>query len=237
MIGQQQADRLDLGVAAEEGRQPGRQVVRRGVERADRREVGLQPVDDELPETLRMLEILEPMLAEVAQLDAVRQRVRRPATASRRRGAPGRRGRRWRSGWRGGRAGRHTSSPTGWPRRCGGRCGRGPPRRPATARRRAHAGRRPRRRPRPGADGKTAKNESPSVPTSTPPCASKAARSSSRWRSRIGGPSVAAAAKQPRRALDVAEQERDRSGEQLGHPLRSVRRDGVRLQGSATLRR
>ena len=121
------------------------------------------------------------------RLDAIRQRIGDQRRASRRRGAPGRRDRRWRSGWRGGRAARRTSSPTGWPRRCGGRCGRAPPSRPATARRRAPAGRRPRPPSRPGADGKTAKNESPSVPTSTPPCASKAARSSSRWRSRMAG--------------------------------------------------
>ena len=71
VIRQQSADGVDLRVAAEERRQAGRKVVRRRVEGADRGEVVQQPTDDELPEALRMLEVLEPVLAEVAQLDAV----------------------------------------------------------------------------------------------------------------------------------------------------------------------
>ena len=66
------------------------------------------------------------------------------------------------------------------PRPCAGPSGPGPRRRPARARRRARAGR---RRPRRRADralGKTTKNESPSVPCSSPSFASKAARRSAR---------------------------------------------------------
>jgi len=63
------ADLTDLALAAEEGRQARRQIVRDRVEGRDRRKVAGQIGDDELPQMLRMLDVPEPMLAEVAQLD------------------------------------------------------------------------------------------------------------------------------------------------------------------------
>ena len=46
------------------------QVVGSGIERLERRKVGGQSVDDELEDALGMLQVLEPMLAQVAQGDA-----------------------------------------------------------------------------------------------------------------------------------------------------------------------
>jgi hypothetical protein len=67
----QQRQRLgELPFPAHEGRQLGGQVVRMGVERTKRRELGSKPVHDELGEPLRRAEVLEAMLAKVAQPDA-----------------------------------------------------------------------------------------------------------------------------------------------------------------------
>ena len=68
---QQPGRRLELRVAPDERRQLGRQVVRPGVERAERREVGREAVGDDLDDPDRRAEVLEPVLAEVAQRDAV----------------------------------------------------------------------------------------------------------------------------------------------------------------------
>ena len=62
---------VELGVAPDERRQLGRQVVRPGIERPQRREVGRQPVGDDLEDPHRRAQVLEPVLAEVAQRDAV----------------------------------------------------------------------------------------------------------------------------------------------------------------------
>ena len=69
--GQQAGRLLELGVAPDERRQLGRQVVRPGVERPERREVGRQAVGDDLDDAHRRAQVLEPVLAEVAQRDAV----------------------------------------------------------------------------------------------------------------------------------------------------------------------
>ena len=59
-----------LGLATDEARQLGRKIVRPAVQGSDRREVGLQSVDDELEDTLGP-EVLEPVLAEPADRDAI----------------------------------------------------------------------------------------------------------------------------------------------------------------------
>ncbi len=66
---------LDLAIAPDEARQLGRQVVRGGVERAQGREVGRQPGDHQLVETLRSGQVLQAALAEVPQRDALGQRM------------------------------------------------------------------------------------------------------------------------------------------------------------------
>ena len=72
--GQQRHGLAELLVAADEGRELGRQVVRPGVQRPQRREVGRHAIDDELGEALRGAQVLQPMLPEVAEGDAVGQR-------------------------------------------------------------------------------------------------------------------------------------------------------------------
>ncbi len=62
---------LDLGVATDERRQLGRQVVGPGVERPECREIGRQPGGDDLEDAHRRAQVLEPVLPEVAQRDAV----------------------------------------------------------------------------------------------------------------------------------------------------------------------
>ena len=63
-----------LGVASDEARELGRQVVRPAIERADRRELGPFALDHQLADPLRA-EVLEAVLAEPAQRDAGRQLV------------------------------------------------------------------------------------------------------------------------------------------------------------------
>ena len=96
------------------------------------------------------------------------------------------------------------------PRRGGGPSGPGSPGRRPTPRPRSPAA--PRRPPRPptAASAKAAKNASPSVLTTTPPWPSIAARSSSSWRATSAAHAADPTARsEPRRALDVGEQERD----------------------------
>ncbi len=62
-------------LASEERGEPLRQVVG-DVQRANRREVDLAARDDELPQPLGVLEILEPMHAEIAQAHAIGQVIR-----------------------------------------------------------------------------------------------------------------------------------------------------------------
>ena len=58
-------------VAPDERRQLGRQVVRPGVERPEGREVGRQAGGDDLDDPHRRAQVLEPVVAEVPQRDAV----------------------------------------------------------------------------------------------------------------------------------------------------------------------
>jgi hypothetical protein len=73
------ADRLELGVAADERRRLGREVVRPEVERGQRRELRRQVRVRDLEDALRPAQVLESMLTQVAQRDAARQ----PATDER----------------------------------------------------------------------------------------------------------------------------------------------------------
>jgi hypothetical protein len=73
--GQELLDLLDLAVPAQEARHAGRQVVRNRIQRRDRRKRGLQPRDHELPQSFRAIQVPEPMLPEVTQLDAFRQAI------------------------------------------------------------------------------------------------------------------------------------------------------------------
>ena len=61
-------------VPADERGELGRQVVGPGVERAQRREVAGQAIDHELGQALGRAQVLQPMVPEVAEGDAVRQR-------------------------------------------------------------------------------------------------------------------------------------------------------------------
>ena len=70
--GEQPPPPVDLG-APDEARQLGRQVVRGGIERPGRRERVLEPRTGQLVEAFGPRQVLEPMLAEVAQLKAVGQ--------------------------------------------------------------------------------------------------------------------------------------------------------------------
>ena len=72
--GQQRHGLAELLVAADERRELGRQVVRPGVQRPQRREVVRHALDDELGDALRGAQVLEPMLPEVAEGDAIGQR-------------------------------------------------------------------------------------------------------------------------------------------------------------------
>ena len=73
-----------LGVATDEGRQLGRQVVGMGVGCPRRGELGRQPVDDDLDQVDRRQQVLEAEGAQITQRDVGRQ-VRRRATRSSRR--------------------------------------------------------------------------------------------------------------------------------------------------------
>ena len=67
------ADRLELGVAADERRRLGREVVRPEVERGEWRELRRQDRVRDLEDPLRPSQVLESMLTQIAQRDAVRQ--------------------------------------------------------------------------------------------------------------------------------------------------------------------
>ncbi len=69
--GEQAGRRLELGVAPDERRQLGRQVVRPGIERSEGREVGRQAGGDDLDDPHRRAQVLEPVVAEVPQRDPV----------------------------------------------------------------------------------------------------------------------------------------------------------------------
>jgi hypothetical protein len=148
------------------------------VERADRREVGTQPVDHELAQALRA-EVLEAVLAEAAERDAGRQLVgddRRRCLGEEDLAAVARGGRRGRPG---GRPRRRSAvrveppSPVWIPIRTGSSVsGQGS----AASARCASTAPRPRRRPA----ERRRRSPSPSVATSTPPWAATAARISSR---------------------------------------------------------
>ena len=110
----EQADDLDeLALPAEEGRRRNRQV--RPEERLERRELAVS----ELVDALGRGEILEPVLAEVGELDLDELRAWTP------RRAPGRRGRRRRCAPRGGRRRRRSPPRRGAACPCAGRCARG----------------------------------------------------------------------------------------------------------------
>ncbi len=63
----------DLALAAEERRQAGGQVIANRIQRPDGRKVVPKPSDHELPDPLGLLDVLEPMVAKVPQLDALGQ--------------------------------------------------------------------------------------------------------------------------------------------------------------------
>lgn len=174
----------DLPLAPDERGQLRRQIVRSGVERAQRREVGRQAIDDELAQALGCAEVLEPMLPEVAQGDAVGQSIAEQGTgrvadqglaAVRDRGDAG--------GPIDGEADHVASDrfdlaaveahPDADRQPVGPRLRREPRWASAAA---ATAS---------GAAGKITKNESPSVPCSWPRCAANAVLSSARCRSRM----------------------------------------------------
>ena len=123
-----------------------------------------QAGDGQLEDALRAREVLEPVLAEVAQRDPGREAGRGQDSASFRRPGPGRHGPRSRCGPPGGRRGRRSRRPAPRrPRRCGCPSGRAPrPRRghgsAASARWALTAA-----STADGALRKTTKNESPSV--------------------------------------------------------------------------
>ena len=104
---EQVGDRCQLALAPDQRRRLDGQVRRPVLERPQRRELVRQPGDHELGEPLRARQVLEPVLAEVAQRDAVGQARPRPARASTARAAPGRRAPAAQI-----RAARGTSSPT-----------------------------------------------------------------------------------------------------------------------------
>ena len=85
-------DRGHLALAADQRRGLDGQVRRPVLERAQGRELVRQPLDHQLREPLRPLQVLEPVLAKVAQLDAVGQLVLDELAASTGRSAPARRG-------------------------------------------------------------------------------------------------------------------------------------------------
>ena len=74
-VGPQQLGGLgEFALAPDERRQLGRQVVGPGIERAQRRELVRQAVGVHLDEAFGHAEVAQPVQAEVAQRDAVRQR-------------------------------------------------------------------------------------------------------------------------------------------------------------------
>ena len=190
------------------GSAPAAGRVGRVRKRAQRREVRGQLADDELEELLGAVEVLEPVLAEVPERDAVRQIVARPAHAWRSRAAPGRRGRPPDP-----RGAVHVQAdvvvaadaaspcaahahpdvePSGQRCAASARCA-------LTAA--AIASRRV---------AKATKNASPSVSTSRPPCSANAAAGAADAR-RATRRTARQRVEQPCRALDVGEQEGDRA--------------------------
>ena len=73
---QQAVDLHDLGRPADEGRSQRGQVRPPRIERAQRREVGVEPVDRQIVQMLGAIEILETVDAEVAERDALGERIR-----------------------------------------------------------------------------------------------------------------------------------------------------------------
>ena len=149
--------------ADEAGQRLGR-LAAPGVERAERREVGRQPVDRPAgrcaPARSRSFSRWWPRSR---RLDPAGQAATRRAPGRPPRAAPGRRAPRRRCGPPGGRRARRSCRRRAALAGMHARCGPGRPRLAARSRRRARAGWRPPPGPRRGALGKTTKNESPSV--------------------------------------------------------------------------
>ena len=80
----EQSGRLgELGVAADEGGQLGGEVVGSRVERPQRRELGRQAIAEDLDDADRRAQVLEPVLAEVDQPDAVDRMIDQQVTGHR----------------------------------------------------------------------------------------------------------------------------------------------------------
>ena len=221
-VEQRPATSAQLVLAPEERRELGRQVVRDGIECLRRRERRpSRPSIDELVEALGARQVLEAMLAQVAEGDVGgRLRSTSARVVSERSTWPPCAGPRCaRRGGRRCRRSHRARSPV--PR--GGRSGPGSARRAAMARQRGRAARPPRRGGPRSPIGNATKNESPSVPTSTPPLAPIAARHDCDGASSERRPSLAESSSEARRALDVAEEEGDGPGRKLGHSSRSTR--------------
>ena len=73
---QQVIDLHDLGRSADEGRSQRGQVRSPRIQRTQCREVGVEPVDRQIVQMLRAIEVLEPVDAQVAERHALRERVR-----------------------------------------------------------------------------------------------------------------------------------------------------------------
>ncbi len=73
MVRDERHDVLDLAVTTDQAGQRLRQVAAPGIERADRREVCGESVDHELVEPLLAVQVLEPVVAEIAHIDPARQ--------------------------------------------------------------------------------------------------------------------------------------------------------------------
>jgi len=73
MLFEQGGDFGDFGLAADEGRNLRRQIVGEMFERAQRREVGNEVWCEQLVDALRLREVFEPVLSEIAQAALRRQ--------------------------------------------------------------------------------------------------------------------------------------------------------------------
>ena len=141
-----------------------------------RREVGAEPGREELEDPLRAGQAAQLVLAEVAQLGGLRERVR----GVRRRAGSGRRARPRRSAPRGARRRRSTCRRRPTARRCGCRSGRAGARRRATRSSPSECCAATAARPRRPGSAKPANSSSPRQSTSWPPAASTAPRSTAR---------------------------------------------------------
>ena len=222
VVGQQCRDLADLSRPSEEGRQPGRQVVRHRVERPDRREVALEILDNQLPEPLGLIEILEPMDTEISELGALGERF--PDEGARRVGeehlaaVPD-------AGDAAGAVNVESDVPLGAEAGLAGVHAHPDPDldvvRPRLAGERALRGNGGRDR-----SGRRWKGDEEGVPLG--PHLDATLRLEGRPQQLLVSsedrrPSLALRLEQPGRPLDVGEQERDGTGQQLGHSVLSVR--------------